>query len=280
MDTIYMMLEKLIHDHSDQSEIIFDVSWALNYCQNDPSQRHIIFERGFHVFLAKHVRNGIVKNSKAALKALVVLSLAENSDIQKLIDTNIFDLCQELFELDEEFFKKESILILGNIALGEISQKVALIQHSVFEKILMQISKLSKLCAYEAFFLITHIVNTNNIDFLKMLFRAYPQILTVFMNSISDKTTDYTLIERQLDAVNLLLLMQKPLEVDISLMAEEIGVVDVLEALQYHESIKIYEMAGRIIEDHFSMDDNVENAQKFMELQSKMNEDSESRFNF
>ena len=152
----------------------------------------------------------------------------------------MLDVLAEVFEKRSDSFKQEIYVIFGNVALGDLSQKYALIHHRIFPSLLNGVPEMNEKVQREAFFMVAHLLDTKDKDFLLTLIRNHENTLPVFFLSLRKASQEWHLVERNLYALETLLAHQSIFNMDIALMLEEDGALSSIEAYQTHCPENIY----------------------------------------
>jgi len=255
---IFEILKHMLNMHAHDTSVVFDIVWSFNYSLAYAGGPQMMIEYNFHIFLLRNLKNSTPKIQKTSLKTLASMTNTPDDIIQHLLDNNIIDEFANFFlkipdsragseSPNPENNKSEVLLGLSNIALCRVEQKKQLTDHSIFNIIITQFENFSDKIKHEASFIIAHILQTEDVLYIKEVMQKHPLLLKRFFDSIKTRTTDNHLVIRNLDALLKLLDNSEALGINMVYLVESEQVLDTIEELQNHKLDAIYKKCFEII---------------------------------
>lgn len=228
--------------------MLLDTVWAVSYLTDGVNEQiDMVINAEVVPHLVPLLSHSSFKVQTAALRAVGNIVTGTDEQTQVVLDCGALSHFPALLSHPRDKINKEAVWFLSNITAGNQNQVQQVIDHGLVPLIIEHLSQSDFLTQKEAAWAISNLTTNGNIGqvhyvidqgvippLCKMLTAHDPQVVQVLLDGLS----------------NILQLAGDLLE-RVTIQIEECGGLDLIEKLQQHPNLEIYQLAFGIIERYF-----------------------------
>eukprot|EP00281_Chroomonas_sp_CCMP1168_P028548 CAMPEP_0206254502 /NCGR_PEP_ID=MMETSP0047_2-20121206/23725_1 /ASSEMBLY_ACC=CAM_ASM_000192 /TAXON_ID=195065 /ORGANISM="Chroomonas mesostigmatica_cf, Strain CCMP1168" /LENGTH=515 /DNA_ID=CAMNT_0053680793 /DNA_START=170 /DNA_END=1717 /DNA_ORIENTATION=+ len=246
--------------YSPDEEVLTDACWALSYLSDGTNEKiQAVIDAGVCRRLIELLMHVSPQVKTPALRTVGNIVTGDDTQTQLVINCSVLPCLLSLLESDRKGIRKETCWTISNITAGSKDQLQAVIDYNIIPQLVrmldMEDFDIRKECAWA-------ISNaTSGGDDMQIKYLVDNGCVPPLVNLL-DKP-DVRIVSVALEGIeNILKCGQRNLNPDGSnpfvTVVEMCGGVDKIEELQKHENHKIYDMAVKILETYFGVDEDEE----------------------
>ena len=234
---------------NDSLYILSHLSEKIKECKD------FLLENGVIPYIVELIRNNNNENNYylvlGGLKIIGNIIAGNANQTQKMLDYNIYDILKIHMFNNKKIIKKEANWIISNIAAGTESNIKNLIDNGFFPLVCNVFHTEEKDVRIEATWALCNFSQIKDKEYVQNLINQ--GLLDIICECMKSKESKEIAIS--IEALYNLLVFGKKNEVNgynyVAYEMEKMGMLNVLENLQYHRSELIYEKVIKIIETFF-----------------------------
>mmetsp|Transcript_68671 Transcript_68671/g.183301 ORF Transcript_68671/g.183301 Transcript_68671/m.183301 type:complete len:311 (-) Transcript_68671:280-1212(-) len=246
--------------YSNDEEVLTDACWALSYLSDGTNEKiQAVIDAGVCRRLVELLMHQSPQVKTPALRTVGNIVTGDDNQTQLVINCSVLPCLLSLLSSDRKGIRKETCWTISNITAGSRDQLQAVIDYNIIPALVRMLETedfdIRKECAWA-------ISNaTSGGDDMQIKYLVDQGCIPPLVNLL-DKP-DVRIVSVALEGIeNILKCGQRNLNPDDSNpfvpVVEMCGGVDRIEELQRHENHKIYDMAVKILETYFGVDEEEE----------------------
>mmetsp|Transcript_9512 Transcript_9512/g.18446 ORF Transcript_9512/g.18446 Transcript_9512/m.18446 type:complete len:523 (-) Transcript_9512:115-1683(-) len=246
--------------YSADEEVLTDSCWALSYLSDGTNEKiQAVIDAGVSRRLVELLMHASPQVKTPALRTVGNIVTGDDQQTQLVINCSVLPCLLALLESDRKGIRKETCWTISNITAGSKDQLQAVIDFNIMPQLVRMLETedfdIRKECAWA-------ISNaTSGGDDMQIKYLVDQGCVAPLVNLL-DKP-DVRIVSVALEGIeNILKCGERNRNPDGSnpfvTVVEMCGGVDKIEELQKHENHKIYDMAVKILETYFGVDDDDE----------------------
>ncbi|EKX35427.1 hypothetical protein GUITHDRAFT_79857 [Guillardia theta CCMP2712] len=246
--------------YSNDEEVLTDACWALSYLSDGTNEKiQAVIEAGVCRRLVELLMHHSPQVKTPALRTVGNIVTGDDNQTQLVINCSVLPCLKALLTNDRKGIRKETCWTISNITAGSKEQLQAVIDHDIIPILIHMLDNEEFDIRKECTWAISNA--TSGGDDYQIQYLVEKQAIPSLVNLL-DKP-DVRIVSVALEGIeNILKCGQRNLTQEgtnpFAQLLEVCGGIDKIEDLQRHENQKIYDMAVKILENYFGVDDDDE----------------------
>eukprot|EP01127_Copromyxa_protea_P023002 TRINITY_DN84_c0_g1_i1.p1 TRINITY_DN84_c0_g1~~TRINITY_DN84_c0_g1_i1.p1 ORF type:complete len:318 (-),score=38.94 TRINITY_DN84_c0_g1_i1:26-979(-) len=246
--------------HSTDDEVLTDACWALSYLSDGPNERiQAVINAGVHKQMVELLLNKLYTIQTPALRTVGNIVTGDDSQTQLMIEAKVLPPLLKLLKSNKKGIRKEACWTISNITAGNKDQISACISAGIMPHLIELLKTSDFDVMKEAAWAISNATSGGNAEQIRYLVNL--QVIEPMCGLLSCNDTRIVLVALE-GLENILKVGEKDARQTginmYTVMLEECGGLDIIEELQSHQNIEIYEKAVNILEMYFAAEENSE----------------------
>uniref|UniRef100_A0A7S0I2R3 Importin subunit alpha n=1 Tax=Hanusia phi TaxID=3032 RepID=A0A7S0I2R3_9CRYP len=243
--------------YSNDEEVLTDACWALSYLSDGTNEKiQAVIEAGVCRRLVELLMHHSPQVKTPALRTVGNIVTGDDNQTQLVINCSVLPCLKALLTNDRKGIRKETCWTISNITAGSKEQLQAVIDHDIIPILIHMLDNEEFDIRKECTWAISNA--TSGGDDLQIHYLVEKQAIPSLVNLL-DKP-DVRIVSVALEGIeNILKCGQRNLTQEgtnpFAQLLEVCGGIDKIEDLQRHENSKIYDMAVKILENYFGVDE-------------------------